>query len=198
MNFFRFRITDFARVIAVTGVLAGGLAVTAPVHAATNCAAAPMINKVGRNLMAAAKSGSKSKFHSILKVYGDIPYIATRALGKYRKKVPASKRGTYNRLVGLYMAKGLAEYARKFSGRSFRIVRCNNSRVETSVQRGTRSHKIVWKLRKNSGFKIVDINVQNFWVAEALKTDLSRVMSESKGDYKALFSYLDKWSKQSW
>jgi ABC-type transporter MlaC component len=198
MIFFPIRSAIPARVFASICVIAGFLAAAGPAQAAVKCAAGPTVEKIGRDLIAAAKSKSRAKFHAILTRYGDVPYIATRALGKYRKKLPASQRKKYNRLVGLYMAKGLSEHARKFTGRSFVIVRCKGARVETSVQRGTRSHKIVWKLRKRGRYKIVDINVQNLWVAEALKSDLSRVMAENKGDYKALFSYLDKWSKQSW
>ncbi|MGI9482129.1 MAG: ABC transporter substrate-binding protein [Hyphomicrobiales bacterium] len=169
-----------------------------PVAAAASCPAGVVIQTAGNQLMAAAKAGTRSKFLVILKRYGDLPYIATRAIGKYKKKLPASQRKKYNDLVALYVAKGLAEHSRKFTGRGFKVVRCKGNRVETSVQRGTRFHKIVWKMRKRNGYKIVDINVQNIWVGEALKTDLAKVMSESKGDYRALFAYLDKWSKQSW
>ncbi|MGI9373074.1 MAG: ABC transporter substrate-binding protein [Hyphomicrobiales bacterium] len=183
--------------VAATLAIAS-LGISTPANAKASCPAGEVIQKAGNRLMAAAKAGTRSQFLSILNRYGDIPYIATRAIGKNRKKLPANQRSKYNKLVALYMAKGLSEHARKFTGHSFKIVRCKNNRVETSIQRGTRSHKIVWKMRKKGGYKIVDINVQSIWVAEALKTDLGRVMTENKGDYHALFSYLDKWSKQSW
>lgn len=148
--------------------------------------------------MSAASAGSRNQFHSLLRRYGDIPYIATRSLGKHNKKLPAGKRSKYNRQVGLYVANGLAQNSKKFAGHSFKIVRCSGNRVETSVLRGTRSHKIVWRLRKNRGYKIVDINVQGIWVGDALRTDLQKVMTKSKGDYKALFAYLEKWSNRNW
>ena len=189
----------FLSVSLVAGAfVAFGASTVSPATAAASCPAGAIIQRAGNRLMAAAKAGTRSKFLVILQEYGDLPYIATRAIGKYRKKLPSSQRRKYNDLVALYVAKGLAEHSRKFTGRSFTVVRCKGNRVETSVQRGTRSHKIVWKMRKSNGYKIVDINVQNIWVGEALKTDLAKVMSESKGDYRALFAYLDKWSKQSW
>ncbi len=200
MNFDKRRVRTITKpaVFAVAFLAVTVVSLTAPAQARANCPAGVVVEKAGNRLIAAAKAGTRSKFLSILQNYGDIPYIATRAIGKNRKKLPSNQRAKYNDLVALYMAKGLSEHARKFTGHSFKIVRCKSNRVETSILRGTRSHKIVWKLRNKGGYKIVDINVQSIWVAEALKTDLARVMTENKGDYRALFSYLDKWSKQSW
>ena len=104
--------------------LSCGLFSGLPSAHAAKCPAGNLIDKAGQQLMRAAAAGSRDQFHSLLRRYGDIPYIATRSLGKHNKKLPAGKRRKYNRQVGLYVANGLAQNSKKFAGHSFKIVRC--------------------------------------------------------------------------
>ena len=59
------------------------------------------------------------------------------------------------------------------------------------LDRATRPVKLAYNAQRQHEIPVSDIILSD-------TEELSRVMAESKGNYKALFSYLDKWSKKSW
>jgi len=164
-------------------------------HAAS---AQQFVEKVGGSVMAAARAGSTAKFRALMQRNASIPAIAIYSLGPFRKKLPASRKKEYYRLVSRHISKVFTNHSKKLAGRSIKAGTVSEKGrsviVKSTVQfpSGKRS-KVTWRLLKSgSGFKIFDINVQGIWLASTQKTDFTSVLRSSGGDINALFSYLKR------
>ena len=70
--------------------------------------------------------------------------------------------------------------------------RCAGSKVNSRLIRSTgRAQPIIWKVKKvGSNYKVVDIQVQNIWVAPLMRTTFADVIKKGGGNIKALYDYL--------
>ncbi len=90
------------------------------------------------------------------------------------------------------MAKTLAEYGKKFRAIEVEVGRCAGAKVNSRLIRSSgRAQPIIWKVKKHgSKYKIVDIQVQNVWVAPLMRTTFSDVIKKGGGSISALYEYL--------
>jgi ABC-type transporter MlaC component len=117
--------------------------------------------------------------------------IATFALGKYQSKLPASRRGEYVSLTTDYIARTLNDFRLKFRAESIKITNCRGDTIESLLYflGGKGNQKALWRIKGN---RVADVNVQNVWLAQLLKTDFVGVIDKGGGDIDALFAYLKK------
>lgn len=182
--------------------LAAGIAVlscTLPVHPVNASGPAEsFVLRIGNGVLSAARSRSVSKFRSLLTSNAAISSIALYSLGPYRKKLPASRKGEYYRLVIGHISKVFANHSAKLAGQSLSVSSSRSSGRSTIVKSKVRYasgkvSNVTWRLLKTgSRYKIFDVNVQGIWLAGTQKTDFTSILRRNKGDINALFSYLKR------
>ena len=157
-------------------------------HAAT-CPAGNVALEAGNAFVSAARNRSSSQFASALRSHTDMRRIAFFALGKYRKKLPKNAEGKYVKLTSRYIARTLADFSRKFRASSVEIVRCQGKTVESRLKQlgGRPPQKVLWRV---SGSRVNDVNVQNVWLGQLLRSNFGSVMRKGGGDIRVLFAHL--------
>ena len=163
------------------------------------------VGEVGnRAVIIARRGGTKSqltgRFKNMLRQYSSIKAVAPQLLGPYRQSLPASKNRIYQGLVEDYTARLFAGYSTRFAGRKMQVIgsRKRGRRhivVTTQVLYGSNItfSTIKWMvLGRHGGYTIVDINVYGVWLSIHLRSEFSKVLHRSQGDFGELFRYLKK------
>ena len=152
---------------------------------ASACANSGVVARAGATFIKAARSQSSAAFSYALNRYVDLGRVSMLALGKHRNKATSVQRAQIKRLTGRYVARNLAQFSGKFKAQSLKVVRCRGSIVETKLLRlnGGVPQKLLWRVR---GGKITDLNVQNVWLAQLLKSNYQSIIRSGRGDVSAL------------
>ncbi len=156
---------------------------------AAPCAAGSVAERAGTAFVRAARSRSASAFAGALRSHVDMRAISMFALGKHRKKLPKSAEGEYVKLTSRYVAKTLANFSKKFRAESVKAVRCRGATVETKLNQlgGRPPQKVLFRIK---GGKVRDVNVQNIWLGQLLRSNFSSVIKKGGGRISALFRLL--------
>ena len=172
----------------LTAVMLGFCINVTTVEAAT-CASGKVAERAGNALVKAARSRSPSAFAGALRKHADMRTIALFALGKYRKKLPKSSEGTYVKLTSTYVSKTLASFSKKFRANSVEVVRCKGKTVEAKLNQlgGRPPQKVLFRIKRG---KVSDVNVQNVWLAQLLRSNFSSVLKKNGNKMSALFAHL--------
>ncbi|MDH3740941.1 MAG: ABC transporter substrate-binding protein [Hyphomicrobiales bacterium] len=175
--------------LALTTAIMLGFSINVTTVEAAPCAAGAVAERAGNALVKAAKSKSASAFASALRKHADMRTIALFALGKHRKKLPKSSEGTYVKLTSSYVSKTLASFSKKFRASSVEAVRCRGKTVESKLNQlgGRPPQKVIFRIKGN---KVSDVNVQNVWLAQLLRSNFSSVLKKGGNKMSALFSHL--------
>ncbi len=178
------------RILPITAV-ALMLAVTVPwsTAEAAPCAAGALAERAGKAFVTAAKSRSSSAFAGALRKHVDMRSVSLFALGKYRKKLPKASEREFVQLTSRYIARTLTDFSRKFRASSVEAVRCRGGTVESKLNQlgGRPPQKVLWRIK---GGKVRDVNVQNVWLAQLLRSNYASVIKKGGGRISALFSHL--------
>jgi ABC-type transporter MlaC component len=175
--------------IAVCGVLmAAGMLASGPARAAS-CGEADVAMRAGNAFLAAAKTQRASDFAAALATYTDMNQISLFALGKYRASLPAARTAEFVKLSSQYVANTLADFALKFRAASLEVVECRSGQVITRLNfgGGRPAKRATWRI---AGGKVVDVNVQNVWLAQLLRDNYVGVLNRGGGDIAILFSHI--------
>ncbi len=163
----------------LAGVFAGEAA------AARSCAGAPVVQSASRSFMAAARRGSAGAFSRALSRHVHLKRLALFALGRYRRKMSASQRRAYLRLLPAYVARKLSRYSGGFGGGAVEVVKCRRNVVETRLKPG--GGRVLWRL---SGRRIVDVNIHNMWLGMLLRDHVRDLIRSVGGDISAFLARL--------
>ncbi len=160
----------------------------APVSASA-CANSGVVARAGATFIKAARSRSTSAFSSALNRYVDLNRVSMLALGKHRAKASGPQRKQITRLTSRYVARNLVQFSGKFKAQSIKVVRCRGSIVETKLLRlnGGVPQKLLWRVK---GGKVTDLNVQNVWLAQLLKSNYQSIIRQGGGNVNALIAKL--------
>ena len=157
----------------------------APARAAS-CPDGAVVLEAGKAFLAAAHTKRAADFADALARYTDMNKIALFALGKYRSSLPAERTGEFVSLTSSYVANTLADFARKFRATAISLIDCRGDQIATRLSFGAAAAKrATWRV---SGGKIVDINVQNVWLAQMLRDNYTGILSRAGGNIAILFS----------
>ncbi len=156
---------------------------------AGSCPEAAVVERAANALIAAARAGSSAKFANAMKTYADMRAIALFALGKHRKKLPAARQGEFVEQTTQFVAETFKDYRLKFRADSLRIMDCRGKMIHSRLEfLGAKpAQKVIWRMK---GKRISDVNIQNAWLGQLLRTHYDAVMSKSGGDINALFREL--------
>lgn len=171
------------RLTAATATLAA-----APLALARTALAA-RIERIANQVLAVARAGgSKSAFKRLLYRHAALDSAAMFALGKWRRKLPASKRRTYVRLYAELIASLFEKYAGSLAGKSYRVTKENGRMVKGKIvySNGATS-PVSWRMR---GSRIFDVQVQGIWLGVFMRNDFTGVLNRSSGDFDALLKHM--------
>jgi ABC-type transporter MlaC component len=186
--------TGTLRAIAFSLTLAtaatAGLAPAA--WAGATCADAKVADGAGNAFLKAAKTGSADQFAAALDSSADMDKIASFALGRYRKQVPANRMEELVDLTSRYVSTTLADFAKKFRGLRIIPIDCRGdgtvkSRLEFGGGRSAQT--VLWRFK---GSKIIDVNVQDAWLAQLLRSNFQSIIQKNGGSIDALFDRLQR------
>ncbi|NNE20992.1 MAG: ABC transporter substrate-binding protein [Rhizobiales bacterium] len=175
--------------MALTTAIMLGFSVNVTTVEAAPCPAGAVAERAGNALVKAARTKSPSAFASALRKHADMRSIALFALGKHRKKLPKAQEGTYVKLTSSYVSKTLASFSKKFRASSVETVRCRGKTVEGKLNQlgGRPPQKVIFRIKRG---KVSDVNVQNVWLAQLLRSNFSSVIKKGGNKMSALFTHL--------
>ena len=140
------------------------------------------------------------RFRQIFRSNMNINKLGRFALGRYAKKMPASKNGTYLKLVENLVIKVFFGRMKDYRGETFKIYdtrkgcRPKGSRGsefivsgEIKTASGRRVARISWWV---VGSRIFDISVEGVWLAQQQRSAFGAVLRKNKGNFDALFKNL--------
>ncbi len=181
-------ITRLPAVALVAGFLAPSL--IAPSLAAT-CPQSGIAERAGNAMIQAAKSGSPAAFSGALRSYADMGSIAMFALGKYRKNLPAGKQAEFVALTTDYVSRTLNDFRLKFRAESITIKDCDGETIKSVIffLGGKGNQPVIWRVK---GSKVADVNVQNVWLAQLLRTNITGILDKNDGNFGKLFDEMKK------
>ncbi|MGI9462906.1 MAG: ABC transporter substrate-binding protein, partial [Aestuariivirgaceae bacterium] len=142
------------------------------------------VAQVANQAIAAARSGSTASFRRLVQRHSAISSVASFALGKYRRKLPRSRRSEYNSLVTKFVTKLFAENARSFAGQSY-VVKSSSARNSKDIIvkgvllfAGGRSARLEWRVvRSGSRYRVFDVQVKGVWLALQMRQEFVSVLN---------------------
>ncbi len=170
-----------------------------PVLAAADAKA--YVQSIGEDVLTLANGPARgkplrAKFVNLLGQHVNLRTIAGSALGTYRSKLPPSDKEKFNELVTAYSAALFVWYIDKFKGADFvidTVVKQGNfTIVKSKIAKSKLSNEqIVWYLTpKGNSYQVVDLSILGIRLSVAMRDAFSRELKKSKGDFKALYSFL--------
>jgi ABC-type transporter MlaC component len=180
-TFLKRGLMSIAAALLVLAVLADGAA------RAGSCPGGDVALRAGNAFLKAAKTRRASDFAEALAAYTNMQQISLFALGKYRSSLPPARTTEFVALTSQYVANTLADFALKFRAKGTEIVDCHGNQVKTRLTfgGGRPAKAAVWRI---SGGKVVDVNVQNVWLAQLLRDNFVGILQKSGGNIAVLFS----------
>lgn len=151
------------------------------------------MQKVKKELLAAARTRSHGAFARAIRRHADVPRIAMSSLGTYARRLPKERRPAYYQGVKKFMARYFTDQAK-----SYKIVAAdihspsvkdgNYYDVDSTVYLDSGwSYTVRWRLRKRNGlFKIVDTQVLGFWLTPFQRDLFEDYVRKAGGNVNAL------------
>jgi ABC-type transporter MlaC component len=178
--------------LPAVALTAGVLALAAPhLTFAATCPQSGIVERAGNAMIQAAKSGSPAAFSGALRSYADMGSIAMFALGKYRQGLPAGKRDEFVALTTDYVSRTLNDFRLKFRAESITVRDCSGDTITSVIffLGGKGNQPVIWRVK---GSRVADVNVQNVWLAQLLRTNLTGILDKNNGNFDKLFAEMKR------
>lgn len=176
--------------IAAAALLLPNMLAGSPARAAS-CPEAAMVIEAGNAFLAAARTERPADFAAALEAYTDMQRISLFALGKYRSALPPARLNEFVDLTSRYVANTLANFARKFRALSIKFIECRGDTVSLRLVYGGSQPAKRATFRVSNG-KIVDVYIQNIWLAVLLRDNYLAILDKHDGNIDALFTALKR------
>ncbi len=113
------------------------------------------------------------------------------ALGRYRSGMPGSLRDDYVAALTSYVSRTLNDFRLKFRAESIKVKDCNGAIVNSNMYflGGKGNQAVLWRMKGN---RVADVNVQNVWLAQLLRDNVTGILDRNNGDYRDLLAELKK------
>lgn len=155
--------------------------------------------KVGRELMAAARTRSPGVMSSVMQRYADVSYIGLFSLGPYRNQLTPPERNTYYagmvKFIGRYAATEAPKYTvSKVEWSDQSIKGSNGVMVDSKVTlENGGTYDVRWLLVPyGGGYKVRDAMVLGVWMTPFLKKLFEDYIAENGGNPRALVAALNR------
>jgi phospholipid transport system substrate-binding protein len=177
--------------------LIGGLAAS-PAFAADH-PSITFMQRLAKDMLAAHRQGTVSRFQSVIQTYADVPGIANYSLGQYKQKLNPSQRSEYYRGCVLFMSRYFAEQSREFRVAKYEIgeAKVDDNKdviVDSRVYLlSGKVYTVAWQLRWAGGrYKIADVKVLGFSLTYLQRGLFTSFISKRKGDVGQLIAALTR------
>lgn len=157
------------------------------------------MQRVAKELVTAARSGSAAAFAATLRSHADIPTIGLYSLGAYARTLPQAERPTYYSGMINWIARYVASESPKYPVVSAVVLGQTeetkkgayvDSRV--TLKDGSAYDVRWWLVRRGQTFKVADAQVLGFWARESLKDLFEKYIAENGGNPRALIIALNR------
>ena len=160
-------------------------------------AAEKYVQRVGTSVLAAANSGSATRFRSILRRHADLRAITKFSLGRYARKLPKKERRQFQRLVENMITNAFATYSRRLRGSRVQVTgKTRRGRYGTVVSTrivGGSGGQIKWRLVKRGGsFRVTDVNVFGVWTSLRLRSVILSKLKQERGNFATTLAALQR------
>jgi phospholipid transport system substrate-binding protein len=181
---------------ALAFAFSGGPAVTAAPGADP---AVIFMAKVGKELMAAARTNSPGVMTSVVERYGDVAQIGLYSLGEYRSQLAQADRPSYYAGMARFIGRYAITEAPKY--RVERVEWANQStRGSSGIMVDSRitladgsSYDVRWLLFKyGNTYKIRDASVLGIWMTPFLKDFFEGYIAKNGGSLRSLTTALNR------
>lgn len=173
----------------------------APGAQAAEAGAEAFVKRVSRQLIAIMQSSAstevkRKKFAAVFGANADVRSIGLFALGKFRKKLPASKQGEYFSLMRRYISNVFSTHMKDISGSKVEITGSQNrGRKGTIVESklyfpGKKPAPLTWRLSRRNGYKVFDVRIFSIWLGPEQRTVFTGIIASNGGDVNALLKFL--------
>ena len=171
-----------------------GKSTTTRVHPAVR-----YMKKVASTLLLAQRTGTNAAFRNAIFRHADVAQISLYSLGRYKSQLKRSVRSRYFRGVNAFMARYLADQARKYivvkTQISSKVSRDGNEVLVSSrvkIASGS-NYTVVWRLApRRKSWRITDVKVLGFSLTYLQRGIFSRYIAKKGGDVMALVTALDR------
>jgi phospholipid transport system substrate-binding protein len=189
---FRSRIARGAFVMLLSLLICG-----APAQAADP--AVVFMDRVTKDLMAAAKTQSPAAIAAVIQRHGDVPQIGLYALGDYRPGLEEGDKSNYYggmvKFISRYAAREAPKYpvtGVKFAPES-RNAKYGLMVDSTVTLEDGSSYEVAWLLVRSGGsFRVRDAQAAGFWMTPFLKRLFENYIAENSGNVKSLVAVLNR------
>jgi len=189
--------------LLATLAVAVGLLSGAPFGAVMSAHAAEQpakyMQRVGRALVAASRTGSAEAFAGAVRSHSDYPSIGLYSLGSYARGLPRDDRQPYFNGMINFIARYAAKESPKYPVANFVVTgQTNESRTGSYVDsrvtlRDGTSYDVRWLVVRRGGtYKVRDAQVLGFWMSPFLKDLFENYISENGGNPRALVLALNR------
>ncbi len=173
--------------------------VLAPAPAVAADPAVQFMAKVGRELMAAARTRSPGVMSAVMHRHADVSYIGLFSLGPYRNQLTPPERNTYYsgmvKFIGRYAATEAPKYTvSKVEWSDQSVKGANGIMVDSKVTiEGGGTYDVRWLLVPyGGGYKVRDAMVVGFWMTPFLKKLFEDYIAQNGGNPRALVAALNR------
>ncbi|PLX37412.1 MAG: hypothetical protein C0605_07375 [Hyphomicrobiales bacterium] len=151
-----------------------------------------------RQIMA-RKSGRAARMASVFRNYANTRGMANFALGHYARMIPTRDRREYYRLANKMLVHLFTTKMGAYNNRSYKIWNCKPKGRGYAIggaiveSNGSMVIDVHW-LMMPSGRRLLveDIAVAHIWLRQEQRNQFRRVLSRSKGNFKALLAHMRK------
>jgi ABC-type transporter MlaC component len=186
--------TTIRRIALTAAISLAAMTGVGPVPGAFACQEGQLANEAGAAFLKAARSASPKDFASALSAHTDMQKITLFALGKYRSQLPPARQSQLVKLTTRYVSTTLADFALKFRGSAIKTIECKPGQVISRLEFLNKPAKrVLWRF---NGSKVVDVNVQNVWLAQLLRDNYASIIQKGGGKIDALFAHLGAREKE--
>jgi phospholipid transport system substrate-binding protein len=174
------------------------LALTAPPAAAAD-PAVQFMAKVGKELMAAARTRSPGVMAGVIHRYADVSYIGLFSLGTYRNLLSAADRTVYYsgmvKFIGRYAANEAPKFTvAKVEWSNESVRGANGIMVDSKITLSDGSaYDVRWLVvRYGNTYKVRDAMVLGLWMTPFLKKLFEDYIAQNGGNPRALVTALNR------
>lgn len=146
-----------------------------------------------------SKSGRQSRMASVFRSHANTRSMANFALGRYVRLIPARDKREYYRLANKMLVHLFTTKMGAYNGRSYRIWNCKPKGRGYAIggaiveSNGNIVIDVHWLMMPSGGrLKVEDISVAHIWLRQEQRTAFRRVLSKSRGNFKALLAHMRK------
>jgi phospholipid transport system substrate-binding protein len=161
--------------------------------------AVAFLDRVAKEMMAAARTRSPSAMQAVVSRYGDMRQIGLYALGDYRPRLETGDQESYTSGMIRFISRFAANEAPKYPVKSVtfapevRKARYGLMVDSTVTLQDGSSYEVSWMLTKTGGsYRIRDAQVLGLWMTPFLKKLFEDYIAQNNGSVKALVAVLQR------